>query len=99
MTALDSALGLAPILKVIIGLVLIFVAAKIVGFVIKVVGGAFVLYGAYLYMLSSTVNLEVIFPVAVGVALIAVGKSMAETTIKIVGVLVALWGVMGLGII
>ena len=94
-----AALELAPIAKVVIGLVLIFVAARIVGFVIKVLGGLFIGYGAYQYVSIGEPTLDAIFPAIVGIALIAVGKSMAETAIKIIGVLVALWGVMGLGII
>jgi threonine/homoserine/homoserine lactone efflux protein len=90
---------LVPIAKVVIGLVLIFVAARIVGFVIKVVGGAFIAYGAYQYVSIGEPTLDSIFPAIVGIALIAVGKSMAETAIKIIGVLVVLWGIMGLGII
>ena len=94
------AVELVPVAKIVIGLVLIFVAARIVGFVIKVVGGAFIAYGAYQYIQAgSVVTLEAIFPAAVGIALIAVGKSMAETAIKIVGALVVLWGVVGLGVI
>jgi len=90
---------LIPLLKIVIGLVLIFVAAKIVGFIIKVLGILFLGYGAYQYVLSSAVTLDAIFPAIVGLALIVVGKSMAETVIKIIGALVALWGVAGLGII
>ena len=93
------AVELVPIAKILIGLVLIFVAAKIVGFVIKVIGGLFIGYGAYQYVSIGEPTLNAIFPAIVGIALIAVGKSMAETAIKIVGVLVVLWGVMGLGII
>ena len=94
-----AALELAAIAKVVIGLVLIFVAARIVGFVIKVLGGIFIAYGAYQYILAGTVTLDAVFPAVVGIALIAVGKSMAETAIKIVGALVVLWGIVGLGII
>lgn len=90
---------LLPIAKIVIGLVLIFVAARIVGFVIKVVGGVFIGYGAYQYVLVRAVTPEAVFPAIVGIALIAVGKSMAETAIKIIGALVVLWGVVGLGII
>ncbi len=90
---------LLAIAKIVIGLVLIFVAARIVGFVIKVVGGVFIGYGAYQYVLSRAVTPEAVFPAIVGIALIAVGKSMAETAIKIIGVLVVLWGIVGLGII
>jgi hypothetical protein len=94
-----AALELIPIAKIVIGLVLIFVAARIVGFVIKVTGVLFIGYGAYQYVLVRYVTLEAVFPAIVGIALIAVGKSMAETAIKIIGVLVVLWGVVGLGII
>jgi threonine/homoserine/homoserine lactone efflux protein len=91
---------LAPIAKIVIGLVLIFVAARIVGFVIKVVGGAFIAYGAYQYIQASQqITIEAVFPAIVGIALIAVGKSMAETAIKVIGALVVLWGIVGLGII
>ena len=90
---------LASIVKIIIGLVLIFVAAKIVGFIIKVLGILFLGYGAYQYVLSRAVTLEAVFPAIVGIALLAVGKSMAETAVKVIGALVVLWGVTGLGII
>lgn len=90
---------LASIVKIIIGLVLIFVAAKIVGFIIKVLGILFLGYGAYQYVLIRAVTLEAVFPAIVGIALIAVGKSMAETAVKVIGALVVLWGVTGLGII
>ncbi len=93
------AIELVPIVKIIIGLVLIFVAARIVGFVIKVLGLGFIGYGAYQYVSIGEPTLDAIFPAIVGIALIAVGKSMAETAIKIVGALVVLWGIVGLGII
>ena len=93
------ALELVPITKVVIGLVLIFVAARIVGFVIKVLGGLFIGYGAYQYVSIGEPTLDAIFPAIVGIALIAVGKSMAETAIKVIGALVVLWGIVGLGII
>ncbi len=95
-----TSLELVPIARVVIGLVLIFVAARIVGFVIKVVGGAFIAYGTYQYILADqVVTLDAVFPAIVGIALIAVGKSMAETAIKVIGALVVLWGIVGLGII
>jgi threonine/homoserine/homoserine lactone efflux protein len=95
-----AALELVPIARVVIGLVLIFVAARIVGFVIKVVGGSFIAYGAYQYIQADqVVTLDAVFPAVVGIALIAVGKSMAETAIKVIGALVVLWGIWGLGII
>jgi hypothetical protein len=90
---------LVPIAKIVVGLVLIFVAARIVGFVIKVVGLSFLGYGAYQYIQAGAVTLEAVFPAIVGIALIAVGKSMAETAIKVIGALVVLWGIVGLGII
>ncbi len=94
------AIDLVPIARIIIGLVLIFVAARIVGFVIKVLGLGFIGYGAYQYLQASQqVTPEAVFPAIVGIALIAVGKSMAETSIKVIGALVVLWGIMGLGII
>jgi hypothetical protein len=99
MAALPLLLGLAPILKIVIGLVLIFVAARIVGFVIKVVGLLFLGYGAYQYVSIGEPTLEAVFPAIVGIALIAIGKSMAETAVKVIGALVVLWGILGLGII
>lgn len=90
---------LIPIIKIVVGLALIFIAAKVVGFIIKVTGIAFLGYGAFQYLQSSAVTLEVIFPAIVGLALIVVGKGMAQTVIKVVGALVILWGIAGLGII
>jgi len=99
MAALPLSPELVPIAKIIIGLVLIFVAARVVGFIVKVLGFLFVGYGAYQYVLIRAVTLEAVFPAIVGIALIAVGKSMAETVVKIIGGLVVLWGIAGLGII
>jgi hypothetical protein len=99
MATLPLSPEIGPIAKIIIGLVLIFVAARIVGFVIKVLGLSFLGYGAYQYIQASQVTLEAVFPAVVGIALLAVGKSMAETTIKVIGALIVLWGIVGLGII
>lgn len=99
MPVLPLSWELIPIIKIITGLVLIFVAAKAVGFIIKVLGFLFLGYGAYQYVLIRAVTLEAVFPVIVGITLIAVGKSMAETVVKIIGALVVLWGIAGLGII
>jgi hypothetical protein len=91
---------ISPILKIIIGLVLIFVASKIVGFIVKLVGIGFVGYGGVQYLITQEVVLkETIFPVIVGLVLIFVGKGMAETAIRIIGLLVILWGILGFGII
>lgn len=79
---------------------MIFVAAKVVGFIIKGIGIGFIGWGVYNYLSESMITLgEVIFPSIVGLILIFVGKSMAETVVKIVGLLVVIWGLMGLGII
>lgn len=96
MQVLPLPLEYTPIIKILLGLVLIFVAAKVVGFIVKVIGILFVGYGAYQYIPVREVTLDVVFPAIVGLVLIVVGKSMAETVIKIIGALVVLWGVAGL---
>jgi uncharacterized metal-binding protein len=91
---------ISPVIKIVVGLILIFVASKIVGFLVRLVGVCFVGYGGVKYFLTQEiVSKDTVIPLIVGLVLIFVGKGMAETAVRIVGALVVLWGVLGLGII
>lgn len=88
-----------PIFKIIVGLILIFVASRIVGFVVKAVGLGFLLLGGYEYYFVKAGYVDVFLPVILGLILIFVGKNVAETAVRVAGLLVVVWGVLGLGVI
>ncbi len=89
-----------PLFKIIVGIVLIFVASRIVGFVVKAIGLIFLLFGGYeYYFAKASAFPDVAVPLIIGLALIFVGKNIAETAVRLAGLLVVLWGVLGLGIL
>lgn len=89
-----------PIFKIIVGIVLIFVASRIVGFVVKAVGLIFIIFAGYEYYIIKTHAFpDIALPVIIGLALISVGKNIAETAVRIAGLLLIIWGIVGLGII
>jgi|Deesub1362A_J573_1020465.scaffolds.fasta_scaffold00023_56 hypothetical protein len=90
----------SSIIKIIIGIALIFIASRIVGFLVKLVGLGFVGYGGVKYFSTHEIaNENTIIPLIVGLLLIFIGKGMAETVIRIAGALVILWGILGLGVL
>ncbi|GCC11741.1 hypothetical protein IPdc08_01800 [archaeon] len=89
-----------PIFKIIVGIVLIFVASRIVGFVVKTVGLIFIIFAGYEYYIIKIHTLpDIALPVIIGLALVFVGKSIAETAMRIAGLILVIWGIIGLGII
>jgi hypothetical protein len=97
------ALQLTPIGMIIVGLVLLIIAPRVVGFVIKMIGIALLLAGgiAYLYkpLAAAFPSYAPALPVLAGLALIFVGKGIAQTALRIAGLAVIAWGFLGLGLI
>ncbi len=93
-------LGVEPIVKIVVGLVLILIAPRVVGMILNIIGGGFILIGAVKYYLSGfTATLEAVFPVVIGLVVIFVGKSMASAALRIAGLIAIVWGVWDLGLI
>jgi hypothetical protein len=93
-------LGMEPLVKIAVGLVLILIAPRVVGMILNIIGGGFILIGAVKYYLSGfVVSLEAIFPVVIGLVIIFVGKSMAEAALRIAGLIAIVWGIWDLGLI
>lgn len=97
------ALQLTPIGMIIVGLVLLLVAPRVVGFLVKVVGMALLLAGgiAYFYAPGGAAfpSYAPALPILAGLALIFVGKGIAQTALRIAGLAVIAWGFLGLGLI
>ncbi|MDP6612986.1 MAG: hypothetical protein QF673_03085 [Candidatus Hydrothermarchaeota archaeon] len=94
---------LPPIGLIVVGLVLLIVAPRLVGFVVKVIGLALLAVGvaAYFYepLGMAFPQFAPALPVIAGLALIFVGKGIAQTVVRIAGLAVIVWGFLGLGLI
>jgi len=92
--------GVEPFIKIAVGLVLILIAPRVVGFVLSLIGAGFILLGAAKYYLGGFVpSPEAIFPVFIGLVIIFVGRSMASAALRIAGLIAIVWGVWDLGLI
>jgi len=90
----------SPILKIIVGAALFFVAPYIVGYAVKVLGVGFLAFAGYKYYLLEALGTpEVILPALVGLLLVFVGRGIAEAGVRVAGVFVVLWGLYGLGVL
>lgn len=94
----------------VLGAFLILVAPKIVGFVLKIVGLAFLAVGGALYFFperlitsvdpNSTVAMIIAaLPAVAGLFLLTVGGGMAKMAVRIAGVLMIISALTSLGII
>lgn len=89
----------------VLGVFLILVAPKIVGFVIKILGLALLVVGGALYFFPavnphSTISLIIAaLPAVAGLFLITVGEGMAKMAVRIAGVLMLLSALVSLGVI
>ncbi|WP_456474749.1 hypothetical protein [Candidatus Pyrohabitans sp.] len=93
-------LGAEPLVKIVAGLVLILIAPRVVGMILKIIGAGFILIGGVKYYLGGfVVNPEAVFPVVIGLVIIFVGKSMAEAALRIAGLIAIVWGAWDLGLI
>lgn len=94
---------LTPVGMIVVGLVLLIVAPRLVGFVVKVIGLALLAAGAAAYFYeplgAAFPQFAPALPVIAGLALIFVGKGIAQTVVRIAGLAVIAWGFLGLGLI
>lgn len=94
---------LTPLGMVLVGLVLLIVAPRLVGFVVKVVGLALLAAGTVTYFYKPIAvgfpDFAPALPILAGLALIFVGKGIAQTMVRIAGLAVIAWGLLGLGVI
>lgn len=94
---------LTPIGMIVVGLVLLIVAPRLVGFVVKVIGLGLLAAGvaAYFYgpLGAAFPEFAPALPIIAGLALIFVGKGIAQTVARIAGLAVIAWGFLGLGLI
>lgn len=94
---------LTPIGMVVVGLVLLIIAPRLVGFAVKVIGLALLAAGVATYFFeplgAAFPEFAPALPVIAGLALIFVGKGIAQTVVRIAGLAVIAWGFLGLGLI
>ncbi len=92
-------MNLTPLGAVILGLVLFFIAPRVVGFTIKALGFGLLAFGAAVFFLNplglGSSQALTIVPVVAGLALIFIGKGLAEIIIKIAGAVMVVWGSIG----
>lgn len=90
-----------------VGLGLFFVAPKVVGKILRIIGLALIAVGGVMYQFPEFNwasgewygKIIAVTPLIMGIALIAVGEGMAKMAVRIAGVLLVLSGLAGLGLI
>ena len=102
-----DAIPIPQIGMLILGALLFFIAPKIVGMILRILGIALIIVGGVLYQFPEYNwaaaewygSAVAILPLVAGIALIAVGEGMAKMAVRIAGVLLVLSGLVGLGLI
>ena len=105
-----DAIPIPQIGMLILGAVLFFIAPKIVGMILRILGIALILVGGVMYQwperfvaavdpTSIWATIIAVIPLVAGIALIAVGEGMAKMAVRIAGALLVLSGLAGLGLI
>ena len=94
------------VIMVVAGLALLFLAPKLVGFAVKVVGIALIALGAAIYLGILPLSIEAQFvtivaalPIIAGLGLIFVAQSMVKMAVRIAGMLLIIAGLSGMGFI
>jgi hypothetical protein len=106
---MTEGIPIAEIVMLVAGALLFFVAPKIVGMILRIIGIALILVGAAMYRFpeqlitavdphSTWAILIAALPAVAGVALIAVGEGMAKMAVRIAGLLLILAALAGLGV-
>ncbi len=103
------AVNISQIVLLVAGAILIFIAPKLVGTVLKILGLALILVGAVIYKfptafvsggLSSTWTMIVEgLPAIAGVGILTVGKGMAKMAVRVSGLLLIIAALASMGII
>ena len=98
-------MDMMSILMVVAGLALFFLAPKLVGLVIKIIGVALIALGAAIYMgvlmpslVAPWITIAATLPIAAGLGLIFVAQGMAKLAVRIAGVLLVIAGLSGMGL-
>ncbi len=92
------------------GALLIFIAPKLVGTILKITGIALILVGAVIYRFPDLVNMGIStnstwflvvagLPAIAGLVMLTVGKGMAKMAVRIAGLLLIIASLASLGVI
>ncbi|MFQ5887926.1 MAG: hypothetical protein ACE5HY_04435 [Candidatus Hydrothermarchaeales archaeon] len=102
-------MNISQIALLVAGAILIFVAPKVVGTILKIIGVALILVGVVIYKfpaafvsggLSSTWALIIAgLPAIAGLGILTVGKGMAKMAVRIAGLLLIIAALASMGII
>lgn len=98
----------SEILVLFLGLALFFIAPKIVGLVMRIIGGALILLGIVMYKFPALVHVPesslmfkvvTILPVVAGLVLTFVGAGAAKLAVRVAGALLVISALVNMGVI
>ncbi|MFQ6136854.1 MAG: hypothetical protein ACE5PM_06710 [Candidatus Hydrothermarchaeales archaeon] len=100
---------LLEIAMLVAGAALFFIAPKVVGTILKIIGIALILVGAFIYKFPesivagipspSWVLIVAGLPVIAGIGVLAVGKGMAKMAVRVAGILLIIAALVSLGVL